>query len=64
LGRVAIFEILSVTDVIRSVITEKTDIGDLRKKAIDSGMVTLRQNAIISLLKGITTYQEVVRVTW
>ncbi len=64
LGRIAIFEILPVTDDIRSVITEKTDIGVLRKKAIDLRMVTLRQNAVISLLKGVTTYQEVVRVTW
>ena len=64
LGRIAIFEILPVTDDIRDVITGKTDIGVLRKKAIDSGMVTLRQNAIVSLLEGTTTYQEVVRVTW
>jgi type II secretory ATPase GspE/PulE/Tfp pilus assembly ATPase PilB-like protein len=35
----------------------------MRKKALESGMIPLRTNAINKMLKGITTFQEVARVT-
>ena len=36
----------------------------LRAQAVKEGMVTLRDNAIRKFLSGVTTYQEVLRVTW
>jgi Tfp pilus assembly ATPase PilU len=43
--------------------TGKANIENIKVRAIEEGMVTLRQNAIKKLLSGITTYQEVLRVT-
>ena len=40
------------------------DLEAIRLKAQAEGMVTLRENAIQKMLEGITTYQEVFRVTW
>lgn len=62
-GRTAIFEVLPYSDAIRKMTTGKANIENIKKRAIEEGMVTLRQNAIKKLLSGITTYQEVLRVT-
>jgi general secretion pathway protein E len=40
------------------------DLDALRHEAISQGMISLRENAVIKLLGGETTYQEVLRVTW
>jgi general secretion pathway protein E len=64
LGRVGIFEVLPCTEGIRACITEQTDPEALRARARREGMVTLRENAVRKLLDGVTTYQEVFRVTW
>jgi len=39
-------------------------LGELREKAIQEGMMTLRESGIKKMLQGQTTYQEVLRVTW
>jgi general secretion pathway protein E len=36
----------------------------IRDKAVEEGMISMRDNAIQKFLAGITTYQEVMRVTW
>ena len=36
----------------------------IREKALEEGMVSLRENAVKKFLEGLTTYQEVMRVTW
>ena len=63
LGRTAIFEIMELTDKVRSAIEEKTTPQKLKQIALTEGFRTLRENAIKILLKGITTVDEVVRVT-
>jgi len=63
LGRTAIFEILEVTDKVRAAIEERTTPTKLKQIAQTEGFTTLRENAIRILLKGITTVDEVVRVT-
>ena len=63
LGRTAIFEIMELTDKVRSAIEEKTTPKKLKQIALTEGFRTLRENAIKILLKGITTVDEVVRVT-
>ena len=55
---------LPVTETIREKIVSETSAEEIRQVAIAEGMVNLRENAIIKLLDGTTTYQEVLRVTW
>jgi general secretion pathway protein E len=63
-GRLAIFEILKYSETIRQMTTPNADVAMIKKKAIEEGMVTLRRDAIQKMLKGLTTYEEVLRVTW
>jgi len=64
LGRTGVFEVMGVDASMKEFVsgTEKIDTATLRKKAMEAGMVSLRQNALEKLLKGVTTYQEVGRV--
>jgi general secretion pathway protein E len=65
LGRTGVFEVMGIDEGMKGVITEseELDIITVRKKALGSGMIPLRTNAIEKMLKGITTFQEVARVT-
>jgi general secretion pathway protein E len=64
-GRSGIYEVLPITEPIKRNIIPQSDTEAIRQMAInEEGMVTLRENAIKKLLKGETTYQEVLRVTW
>jgi general secretion pathway protein E len=64
LGRVGIFEVLTMTEPIRELIDGGASADALRQAACKEGMVTLRENAVGKMLEGQTTYQEVIRVTW
>ena len=65
LGRTGVFELMRIDDDMKTTITESEDLDiiTVKKKAIASGMVPLRKNAVEKMLKGITTFQEVARVT-
>jgi general secretion pathway protein E/type IV pilus assembly protein PilB len=63
LGRVGIFEIMIVTDAIRSLILKNASARDLRKVAAQQGMLSLREDGLRHLSEGRTTVQEVLRVT-
>ena len=63
-GRIAASEVLSYTESLRRLTTREADIARITETAKKEGMVTLRENGIKKLLEGITTYQEVLRVTW
>jgi general secretion pathway protein E len=62
-GRTGIFEVLDFTDNIRSVLSDKADLGTISDTAKNDGMIKLRQSAIRKMLEGITTYEEVIAVT-
>ena len=62
LGRVGIFEVLNITGKIKGLIAEKADAEKIKKTALDEGMTILRENAIKKMRKGITTYNDVLRV--
>ena len=64
LGRIGIFEVLSVTEPIKDLIAQEGSVDMIRQAACEEGMVTLRENAIKKMLDGETTYQEVIRATW
>ncbi len=62
-GRTGIFEIMEINDGIRALIRDKADAEAVRKAAIADGMVVLRAAAVQKMLRGETTFDEVVRVT-
>ena len=62
-GRVAIYEILVVDDVIRELIMKRADAATIKKVAMQRGMHTLRQDGLKKFRRGITTAEEVMRVT-
>ncbi len=62
-GRHAIYEICVVTEPLRRLILQKRDGGELKQMAIAQGMETLRQDGWRRVAQGITTVEEVLRVT-
>ena len=62
-GRTGIFEMMDVSPKIRKMVQEKSDAKEIKKAAQLDGMVSLRQAAIRKLAQGVTTYEEVFRVT-
>jgi len=62
-GRKGIFELLVVNDAIRSLINERAPTLVVRQKAIELGMVTLREDGLRSIFDGDTTIEEVVKYT-
>lgn len=62
-GRIGIYEIMEVTDEIRELILKNAPDSEIKKVAIKNGMRTLRGSALYKMLKGITTIEEVLRVT-
>ncbi len=63
-GRKAVVEILDLTDEIRDMIASRQSITVLRKKAVENGMISVRQSALESLKLGETTLEEINRVTF
>lgn len=62
-GRVGIYEVLEVTDEIGQMIVSKATTDKIEKEAIKNGMVTMAQDGFIKTLIGITTIEEILRVT-
>ena len=62
-GRIGIFETFLVDDEMEKFILTSPSIAALRKVAIKKGMVTMKQDGLIKVLEGITTIEEVERVT-
>jgi len=62
-GRIGIHEILEVTDPIRELIVDKAPSTKIKEVARKNGMITLRESALRKLMNGITTVEEVIRVT-
>jgi len=62
-GRVGIFEAILIDDEIEKFILKDVSIAELRERAIEKGMVTIKQDGIIKALEGVTTLEEVERVT-
>ena len=62
-GRTGIFEVLEVSEGVRTVVSEGHDPTSLQAVARRDGMVPLREVAIKKMLQGITTYEEVIAVT-
>ena len=63
IGRCGIFELLPVNDSVKELIVEAADAPKIKRDAVKNGMRTLRQSALRKMAEGITTFEEVVRVT-
>jgi len=62
-GRIAIFEIMIVTDAIRELIMDRKPTSAIRVAARQEGMRTLRESGLLRIYEGITTVEEVLRET-
>ncbi len=62
-GRVGLYEVMEINDEIRELILIGASALELRKKAIEDGMITLRESGLHKIRAGITTLEEVVRET-
>lgn len=62
-GRAGLFEVMEVTEEIQQLITAQASSTEIQKKAIEQGMITMRQDGYLKALQGITTLEEVNRVT-
>ena len=62
-GRIGIYELLRVTESIRSLIVRKAPAAEIRREAIAQGMVTLREDGWARACAGLTTLAEILRVT-
>ena len=62
-GQIGIFEILRVSDTIRTLVTRLATASEIRTQAIKEGMVTMFQDGIQKVEQGVTTIEEVLRVT-
>ena len=62
-GRVGLYEVMEVTDELKELVIIGASAIELRRKAIDLGMITLRQSGLYKLREGITTIEEVVKET-
>ena len=61
-GRIALFEILLMTDSLADIILKEPSEAQILTEAKNQGMITMKQDGIIKVLKGITTIEEVLRV--
>ena len=63
MGRIGVFEILEMTELIKKLIAEKRDSDIIMKAAIEEGMTTMLDDGLDKIVKGFTTFEEVLRVT-
>lgn len=62
-GRIGIFEVIEVTEKIKKLIVDKNDSDVIKKEAMQEGMTTMLDDGLKKVAKGITTIEEVFRVT-
>jgi general secretion pathway protein E len=62
-GRVGVYELFIITEEVRSLILRKASTGEIRRKAVDNGMISLREDAWAKARAGFTTVDEILRVT-
>ena len=62
LGRIAIYEVMPVTEKLSKLIVEKVAASEIQKQAMEEGMLTMKQDGYVKVLEGVTTIDEVLRV--
>ncbi len=62
-GRIGIFEVISMTPELEDIVIHEPSEANIIKEAKRQGMITLRQDGILKVVKGITTIEEVIKAT-
>ncbi len=62
-GRVGLFEVMDMTERLRELVIQSAATSELRRVAIEEGMMTLRRCGLLKVADGVTTFEEVVRET-
>ena len=62
-GRVALYEVMRFNDHLKEMVLQGSSTAELKAAAIKQGMVTLRMAGIMKVLDGVTTTEEILRVT-
>jgi len=62
-GRLGIYELMVMDDSLRDLVTSNPDVTHLRKLCRERGLVTLRTDGFTKVMKGLTTVDEILRVT-
>jgi type IV pilus assembly protein PilB len=62
-GRTALMEVMEMSDQLREMVLMGANAVELKRQALEEGMLTLRRSGLIKISKGITTVEEVVRET-
>lgn len=61
-GRAGLYEVMDVTEDIQNLIVARSTSAEIQRKAVEQGMITMRQDGYLKALQGITTIEEVNRV--
>jgi len=62
-GRIALYEVMPMSDSIREAVLSGASSADIKRAAIEAGMSTLRRSGIGKIAEGLTTIEEVLRIT-
>jgi type IV pilus assembly protein PilB len=62
-GRVALYEVMRFNETLKEMVLGGSSAADLKLAAIKNGMITLRASGILKVLDGMTTTEEILRVT-
>jgi type IV pilus assembly protein PilB len=62
-GRIALYEVMPINDQLREMIVTGATALELKKSAIQNGMMTLRQAGLLHAARGTTSIEELLRVT-
>ena len=63
-GRVAVFEVMPITENLKELILKGAPQSEIKGQTLTTGMATLRKNAINKMKQGLTTAEEVLRITF
>ena len=62
-GRAGLYEVMAMSPDLRKLILQAASVADIREKAVEEGMLTLRMDGIKKIERGVTTLEEVVKET-
>jgi len=62
-GRVGVYELMVIDDDLRDLITRNPSLTEMRSAAVEGGMQTLRDDGLVKVANGMTTIEELMRVT-
>jgi type IV pilus assembly protein PilB len=62
-GRAGVYEVMAITPILRDLILQRGSAIEIKRAAIEGGMLTLRRDALMKLMRGVTSVEEVLKET-